>query len=111
MKIKKVLYAIHKSFLCSGADKQSLLTGPAVRAATAQPPQCTVRTLSTSSSHRRRCHLSYESLQSQQLQYRTWIERTSTHVDKKEQATDDRQCLEEIVPRDAIKDNKEEGGS
>ena len=42
------------------------------------------------------------------------MERTSTHVDKKEQATDDRQCLEEIVPGDAkelAKDNKRRGGS
>jgi hypothetical protein len=29
------------------------------------------------------------------------LERTSAHVDQKEQATDDRQCLEEIVPGDA----------
>ena len=42
------------------------------------------------------------------------MERTGTHVDKKEQATDDRQCLEEVVPGDAkelAKDYKERDGS
>ena len=109
MKIKKVLYAIHKSFLCSGAGEQSLLKqaplcGQQQRDPHNVPYAHLVLLLRIDGDATCRS----ESLQSQQLQYGTWIERTSTHVHEKEQATDDRQCLEEIVPGDAkasAKDN------
>ena len=32
---------------------------------------------------------------------RVMLKRTGAHVNKKEQATNDRQCLEEVVPGDA----------